>query len=294
MQHQIKKLTDHALLDEVKILVRKEKELVAQVIEFLKEIEARKLHLARGYASMFAFATDFLGYSESEAHIRIQAARLTQALPEVKTLLESGEMSLSVAASAQSHFRKENLRRKEAGKPMLSLQEKREVIELVSGHSRREAEQNLNIHFAQEIGKRLSFEATPELLKKIERLMDLMAHKNFDRDLGKMVELLIDGELTRYEKRLKLSKPCVETSAKDETGPSPDRYISRMTRALVWAKNKGRCTYQDPLTGKKCSSTHGLEVDHKLAVSKGGQNHSQNLTLLCRSHNNWKSARLVE
>lgn len=80
-QNQIQKLSDRDLLGEVRSLVSREKEIVVEVIEYLKEIELRKLHLARGYSSMFAFATEFLNYSEAEAHIRIQASRLTQALP---------------------------------------------------------------------------------------------------------------------------------------------------------------------------------------------------------------------
>lgn len=147
-QNSLSIKADSTLLDEVKALVRKEKEIIAEVIEYLKEIEVRKLHLARGYSSMFAFATDFLGYSEAEAHIRIQAARLTQTLPEVAEKIQSGELSLSVAAAIQSHFRKENIRRKEQGASSLSLHEKREVLDLVTGSSRRDAEHDLNIHFA--------------------------------------------------------------------------------------------------------------------------------------------------
>lgn len=159
--------SDVTLLDEVQTLIRREKEIVCEVIEYLKEIENRKLHLARGFSSLFAFAIEFLGYSEAEAHVRIQAARLTQSLPDGKTLIESGELSLSVAASAQSHFRKENLRRKEGGKPVLNLQEKREALELVSGASRREAEQNLNIHFAQQSKRNIVLAEDALLLRAI-------------------------------------------------------------------------------------------------------------------------------
>lgn len=334
-REQIKKLNDSALLDEVKSLVRREKEIVVQVIEYLKEIELRQLHLARGYSSMFAFTTDFLGYSEAKAHIRIQAARLTQVLPEAKNLLENGKISLSVVATAQTHIRKENLRRKEYGEQALSIDEKREVLELVVGHSRREAEHSLNILFGQRSAKTLSFEASPELAAKIERLMDLMAHKNFDRDLAKMVETLVDGELARYEKRLRLdrnkqSEPealeesvskdgevqsgeCHERQKKifpEETkqsalrassqfgknlsGSSDKRSIPRETRALVWAKSSGQCTYRDPLTGKLCAAKHALQVDHKRAFSKGGSHQTGNLTLLCRNHNAWKGQRSVE
>jgi hypothetical protein len=288
--------SDITLLDEVKDLILREKEIVVKVIEYLKEIEVRGLHLARGYPSMFAFATDFLGYSEAEAHTRIQAARLTQALPEVTSLIQSGEMSLSVAATTQSHFRKENLRRKEQGKSSLTLEEKREVVSLVAGSSRREAEQNLNIHFAQTSSRTLSLQAGPELLEKIEKLMDLMAHKNFGRDFGKMVGLLVDQELSKYEKLntpkdLMIPKPDVQKAQRSLSDRS--RYIPRRIKSLVWTKQKGKCSFKDPLTGKTCESSHGVQIDHRHPVSRGGTNEHQNLTLLCAGHNQWKGNRIL-
>jgi hypothetical protein len=294
---------------------------VVEVIEYLKEIEVRGLHFARGYSSMFAFATDFLRYSDAEAHIRIQAARLTSALPEVSEKIRSGELSLSVAAMAHSQFRKENLRRKEKGQITLSAQEKHEALELLAGSSRREAEQSLNSHFAQPSMRSLTFRAGPELLEKIEKLMNLMAHKNFDRDLGKMVEILVETELKQYAKKngqAQSSEKDLETE--DDHGiqkPGPgqsvnkhllepieteplfrlqdrNRYIPRKTRTFVWTKYEGKCNYKDPLTGRKCGSKHGVQIDHRLALAKGGDHRPGNLTLLCSGHNVWKGARQVE
>lgn len=295
-EYKLSTKADSTLLDEVKDLVRKEKEIIIEVIEYLKEIEIRKLHLARGYSSMFVFATEFLGYSEAEAHIRIQAARLTQLLPEVTALIETGEMTLSVAATTQTHFRKENLRRKEKGQAALTIQEKREVLDLVSGSSRREAEQNLNIHFAQQSAKSLHFHASPELQEKIERLMGLMAHKNFERDLGKMVEILVDQELAKYEKRNSLSEKNmamthVEHLAQSSGVSYRSLYIPQKTRSLVWAKYKGKCTFTDPTTRRACESRHGIQIDHCHPFSKGGIGAVQNLTLLCANHNRWKADR---
>lgn len=310
-QMVIQKLSDNTLLDKVKGLDQREKEIVVEVIEYLKEIESRKLHLARGYSSLFAFSTEFLSYSEAEAHIRIQAARLTQSLPEVKSLIEAGEISLSVAASAQSHFRKENLRRKEQGKPLLNVQEKREVLELLSDSSRREAEHNLNIHFAQQSKKSLSFQVSPELEEKIERLLNLMAHRNFDRDIGRMVELLVDAELEKYELKFETEKSqnCSQGELASKLTIEPrhqnasklgyrsvtrKRYIPRKTRTLVWAKYQGKCSYRDPLTGNACRSEHGIQFDHKLALARGGDHRPENLTLLCSAHNAWKGSRRIE
>src|SRR5262245_18048858 len=119
-KHQNK--SNKILLDELKTEVHRERTSTVGVVEYLKEVELRKLHLSLGYSSMFAFATEYLGYSEPEAHIRIQAARLGQAVPELSSKLASGEISLSVAAIAQSSFRKENKRRKNAGLSQLSRQ----------------------------------------------------------------------------------------------------------------------------------------------------------------------------
>jgi hypothetical protein len=199
--------------------------------------------------------------NKAEAHTRIKAARLTQVSPEASNLIQSCEMSLSVAATTQSHFRKENLRRKEQGKSSLTLEEKREVLDLVSGSTRREAEQNLNIHFAQTRVKNLSFQSEPELLEKITMLMDFMAHKNFDRDLAKRVELLVDQELSKYEK-LKTPKdhliPLVQGSIHrqnlrkrswcsdrseyifDERAYKKAPYTARQARADIISKSSGR------------------------------------------------------
>jgi hypothetical protein len=205
-------------------------------------------------------------------------------------------MSLSVAATTQSHFRKENLRRKEQGKSSLTLEEKREVLGLVSGSSRREAEQNLNIHFAQPSAKTLSFQAGQELLKKVEKLMDFMAYKNFDRDLGKMVELLVDQELSKHEKQSTPKDGLIPQPDVRKDQPSsavPSRQIPHKIKSLVWTKDKGKCSLKDPITGKTCRSSHGVQIDHRHPISRGGTNKLQNLALLCASHNRWKGNRIL-
>lgn len=168
---------------------------------------------------------------------------------------------------------------------------------MVAGNSRREAEQNLNSHFAQPSVKTLSFQAGQELLEKIEKLMDLMAHKNFDRDLGRMVEILVDQKLSRYEKRStpkNILSAIPETEIDQTSNKSvPSRSIPRKVKSLVWAKQQGKCSFKDFLTGRTCDSTHGIQIDHRHPISKGGANDLQNLTLLCASHNKWKGSRIL-
>ena len=115
-------LTDSELILKLQDLVARERDLVAEVLRHLREVEQRGLYLTRGHSSMFAFCTEGLGYSEAEAYIRIQAMRLMRAVPTLEQKIESGEISLSVAAKAQSCFRRENV----------SVERKSEIVEQLS------------------------------------------------------------------------------------------------------------------------------------------------------------------
>ena len=65
--HFLRKKSDALLLSDLKTLVAKERELLIEVLNHLKEVEVRRLYLARGYSSLFSYMTDELKYSESSA-----------------------------------------------------------------------------------------------------------------------------------------------------------------------------------------------------------------------------------
>ena len=54
---QLKQKSDSLLMNHLKILVAKEREILSEVLNYLREVQTRKLYLARGYASIFAFMT---------------------------------------------------------------------------------------------------------------------------------------------------------------------------------------------------------------------------------------------
>ena len=69
-------LTDRALLRQTSTLVRHERHLQGAVIDYLAEIETRRLYLQRGCSSLFDYAVRELGYSYAAAARRIGAVRL--------------------------------------------------------------------------------------------------------------------------------------------------------------------------------------------------------------------------
>ena len=67
--------------------------------------------------------------------------------------------------------------------------------------------------------------------------------------------------------------------------PSPPRrHIPAAVRRHVWLRDAGRCCYREPLSGRRCTSSHLLQIDHLLPVAEGGGPEPSNLNLLCAAH----------
>ena len=69
------------------------------------------------------------------------------------------------------------------------------------------------------------------------------------------------------------------------------RRIPAAARDVVFARDKGRCTYTGG-DGQKCGSTHNLEIDHVVPYARGGTNAIANLRLLCERHNKLEAERI--
>src|SRR5690606_33303843 len=110
-----------------------------RVIELIREVNMRKLFLKLGFGSLFDFVTQDLGYEASSAMRRIQAARMIQALPEVKDKIEKGALSLSVVAQAETFFRKKERRTGQK----VNLPERKEILQKLENQSSRQAEKTL-------------------------------------------------------------------------------------------------------------------------------------------------------
>ena len=64
----------------------------------------------------------------------------------------------------------------------------------------------------------------------------------------------------------------------------PRRHIPAAVRRHIWLRDGGRCCYRDPLTGRRCASSHLLQIDHLLPVAEGGGPEPSNLILRCFAH----------
>jgi len=97
-------LPDCLLLAQTAQLARHEQALQILVLDHLREIEARRLHLTHGYGSLFDYVVHELGYTAAAAWRRIKAMRLCDQTSGARELLQDGSLNLSNAAQLQNLF----------------------------------------------------------------------------------------------------------------------------------------------------------------------------------------------
>ena len=97
---------------QAKQLARHEQALQILVLDHLREIQARRLYLRRGYGSLFDHVVHELGYTAAAAWRRINAMRLCTQTRGARELLRDGALSLSNAAQLQHAFERDQRRQR--------------------------------------------------------------------------------------------------------------------------------------------------------------------------------------
>ena len=113
----LSRLPDRVLLARTRQLVDRERHLHVDIIDHLREIEDRDLHLARGFSTLFDYAVNELGYSSGAVWRRTLAMRLCRRMGDVRERLQTGSLTLSTAAQLQSAFERQERKRRRTRAP---------------------------------------------------------------------------------------------------------------------------------------------------------------------------------
>src|SRR5512134_2285563 len=118
-------LDDQALLAELPRLARSERAATVTLVARLAELDARRLYLAAGFASLFAYCTTVLRLSEGEAYNRIEAARAVRRFPELLDRLGDGSLTLTTLRLVAPHLSDDD----------------KKLLEAAAGKTRRQVEE---------------------------------------------------------------------------------------------------------------------------------------------------------
>ena len=290
----IKKMNDEVLLTHVKKLAAEERRATLALIEGLAEVEYRRLYAARGFSSLWEYATQELRLSKGAAHRRIRAARLLVKAPGAKESLANGNLSLSNAACVQGFIQNE----KKQGRTPDAMK----LVQAVQDLSQPDCEAKLfefsptstpppkrdgNRIVSAKKDRELKFVVSDELFEKLERIKGLIAHARPNASLADLLEYLATEQLSRLEKKKGIGQDLdsiVTSAAKVTPLPKGKRvYLPAPLRKAIGCRSGGRCEYVHE--GKRCTSTYYLQADHIIPLARGGANELSNLRLLCFNHN---------
>ena len=88
--------------------MRCDRQVTAEIVAHLAEVDARRLYLEQACSSLFSYATQRLGMSEPAAYKRITVARLAGRLPVVLDRLATGRLHLSGLTALAPYLTEEN------------------------------------------------------------------------------------------------------------------------------------------------------------------------------------------
>lgn len=249
---------------------------------------------------------------EWNAERKIRAARLLKRFPEIKEMLQSGKLNLTLLELAMGCAHREKLTDSEIS----------EILETISGMSCRAAMREIATLYPQtsELPKdrirpltaeysEVRFVASHELLEKLEEIRGLLAHSHPAYSNGLKMGELIDVLATEYRERHHPEEKAKRAKAREEkiekkqservespTAPRPEevsltkfsplseRIPNRSITHQLTNRDGYQCSYIDDVTRKRCLSKHGLEIDHIKAWSRGGNTELSNLRYLCSHH----------
>ena len=234
---------------ELKNLRSKEKNYTCRILKRLMVVEKDRLYADLKYSSLFKYAIKELGYTEAEATIRVNAVKLMLKSKKAQKKIEEGELSLSNAAAANKVL---------SGEENKALIDK--VVEKACEESSRGFKKFVDDKF--DVIRRETLVLEEFVLKKFDRLRKKYGdHSNMD-----LILIMLERELRAPSS---IAKRRVQHVVKSGT-----RYIANSIKRKVY---NGKCA--------NCGVKHNLEYDHKIKFSHGGNNHPENLQLLCKSCN---------
>ena len=313
----LSKIKDMDLVARTKSLRDTEHASMIEILQHLIETERRRLDLDMGYSSLFDYCVNYLGYSESAAGRRIQAARCIRRYPIVLEMLEKNELSLTTISQIEQELTDENYM---------------SILERVKGGTHREVEKvacefrpplrfkdrvrpvcvavkagpasNDDASGAASVVKKMlvQFLADEALVEKFEEAKALLSSSNPNLSFADIMEVMVNEYLERHSParqartETRTRKAMAEAGVVNKRPNYPDsrrrecdgatrsRHVPKVVRDFVFARDEGCCTFR-AADGTRCTSTRGLQIDHIKPFANSGEHDLRNLRLLCAAHN---------
>jgi hypothetical protein len=261
--HVLAHLADACLLQNLRALIAKERETMADVLAHIAEVDARRLYLPAGHPTMFAYCVSELRLSEDAALKRLQAARTAREFPTIFDALSQGRIHLAGVCMLAPHLTRENVD---------------ELVDSAAFKAKSEIAQVLARCFPR-----------TELLPLVGRVSSTTSGtESHAPGHVKFEDVKLAGTIDRPDRW----PGGAESFAVSKLEPqSAESYALHVT--IVWMRDEGRCTFVSA-NGHRCGARKFVEYDHVVPVTRGGRATVENIRLRCRGHNQFEAERIFE
>jgi 5-methylcytosine-specific restriction endonuclease McrA len=320
--HELHRIDDATLLGRLHQLVARERAGMAALLAHLAEVEARKLHVAAGYSSMFDYCLREFRWTEQTTVKRLRAARCARQYPVIFDAVADGRLNVSGVVMLRPHLEpatapellarafgksRADLELMLAGvapKPdvptMIRAAESQVVspgtVELASiANASTPTPRQVPVRTASAAPARLT-PLTPERFSiqvtvdrethsLLRRAQELLSHQCQSGDVAKVLNRALARLVADLEKRkyATTQRPREPRARKSKT-----RHVPALVRRAVRERDGDRCTFVSA-GGRRCESRTRLELDHVIPFARGGAATVDNIRLRCRTHNQFEA-----
>ena len=230
----------------------------SQLLQALLDVDRERVYDQMAYSSFHTYCVEALSLSDTQAYTYVGITRKMREVPELKVMIDKGEIHTTNARRVVSHLTPSN--------KDIWLKKAKELPQ-------RELDKELKIHFPDKFPlERIHLAISPEVESKLERVKDLLSQKmgkacTLEEAISSMVDLFLKKEDPLQRKLV--AHPSVRTQ--------------------VAKRDEAQCTFITP-TGKRCSSRRWLHAHHKTPRAFGGADTLENLTTLCSAHHKYLHA----
>src|SRR3990170_4151109 len=319
-------LSDQDLLARTMQLAREERQATALLIAHLAEVDARRLHLAEGYSSLFTYCREVLRLSEHAAYGRIEAARAARRFPVILEMLSEGSVTLTTVGLLAPHLTAENHRdlleraggkRKGAVEDLMAGLAPQPPVPAVVRRlpaGRRPASPSPVLADDVAAGATGPVPATPPVASpsparpatvaplaparyKVQFTATAETYEKLRLAQDLLRHQIPDGDLDQVLSRaltVLLEQLARERFAATDRprGGRPTtpgaRHIPAEVKRAVWLRDGGRCAFVGA-SGRRCNATGFLEFHHLTPHAVGGESTVDNIQLRCRAHNAYEA-----
>ena len=239
-----------------------------ELLNALEQVWRNRSYYKFGCHSLFEYSTKQLKMSDELASIFNKLAKKFTEVPELKTQMETGELSVSKINRIASIITPENVL---------------EWCEHAKGTKRNLEKQIAKAHPEKAIPERarykqvgettliqITYAVSEDKFKEIQRAQDLLSQKL--KRAATIQDVHDHATQLLLEKMDPLKKSC------------PPNSTSKLTiKRKVHQKYDGQCTHIDE-NGERCTQQRHLDIHHQQPRSKGGTDEIENLTILCSGH----------